>query len=260
MWDDLPNKIEEVHGADLNNLLTNDFARHHVEYENVVILFKTTTASTMKDLAKEMGLQYTRTKKVLWDRIIKSGHLRIISSADDGQSFMFRREKEVANPFVQRWITLTPEVVPEIEGMDMVTGAEREFFGPTNPNNAAGATRSNFCSGFGERISRPEFGPKKPPPPAVLSSNHVPFGPPPPPSYEKGHPSPEAYEAIGDIKFARPKDFFDLQISPKYISNICKGTNYRASAEGVGLGKTGSEKKDFGDFKPFDNDEMYKFI
>ncbi len=31
-------------------------------------------------------------------------------------------------------------------------------------------------------------------------------------------------------------------------------------AEGVGLGETGSEKKDFGDFKPFDDNEMYKFI
>jgi hypothetical protein len=71
---------------------------------------------------------------------------------------------------------------------------------------------------------------------------------------------PEAYKAIGDIKFARPKDFFDLQISPKYISNICKGINYCASAEGVGLGETGSEKKDFGDFKPFEDDEMYEFI
>ena len=170
--------------------------------------------------------------------------------ADDGQSFTFRRAKEVADPFVSRWVTLTPEVVPEIEGMDMLTGSEQGFFGPTNPTNAAGATRSNFCSAFGETISRPEFGPK------------VPFlGPPPPPSsYENGHPSLEAYEAIGDIKFARPKDFFDLQISPEYISNIRKGTNYRASAEGVGLGETGSEKKDFGDFKPFDDDEMYKFI
>jgi hypothetical protein len=254
MWDDLPNEFEEVRefelgAVDLNNLPTNDFARH-VEYENVAFSFKTTNAGTVKDLAKEMGLQYTGAKKILWERIVKSGHLRIISLADDGQSFTFRRAKEVADPFVSRWVTLTPEVVPEIEGMDMLTGSERGFFGPTNPTNAAGATRSNFCSAFGETISRPEFGPK------------VPFlGPPPPPSsYENGHPSLEAYEAIGDIKFARPKDFFDLQISPEYISNIRKGTNYRASAEGVGLGETGSEKKDFGDFKPFDDDEMYKFI
>jgi len=206
MWDDLPNEFEEVRefelgAVDLNNLPTNDFARH-VEYENVAFSFKTTNAGTVKDLAKEMGLQYTWAKKILWERIVKSGHLRIISLADDGQSFTFRRAKEVADPFISRWVTLTPE---EIEGMYMLTGSEQGFFGPTNPTNAAGATRSNFCSAFGETISRPEFGPK------------VPFlGPPPPPSsYENGHPSLEAYEAIGDIKFARPKDFFDLQISPE---------------------------------------------
>jgi hypothetical protein len=64
MWDDLPNEIEEVREfelgvvVDLNNLPTNDFARH-VEYENVAFSFKTTNAGTVKDLAKEMGLQYT---------------------------------------------------------------------------------------------------------------------------------------------------------------------------------------------------------
>ncbi len=267
MWDDdATDKIPEVHefllgGADLNNLPTNDSATN-VEYEDVEIGYKKTTLSAMKDLAKEMGQIYTGTKKVLWDWLIQSGHLRIISTADDGQSFTFRREKK-EEALLPKWITLAPEVVPDIEGMDMVTGAEQGFFGPTNPNNTAGATRSNFCSGFGEKISRPEFGPKKPSPPPKKKageSDCVTVGPPAPPYFEKGRPSAEAYKAIGDVKFARPKDFFDLQISPEYISNIRKGTNYCASAEGVGLGKTGSEKKEFGDFKPFDDLEMYKFI
>jgi hypothetical protein len=69
-----------------------------------------------------------------------------------------------------------------------------------------------------------------------------------------------AYAAIRDIKFARPKDFFDHQISPKYISNVTQGTKYRASAEGVGIGVSGYEKKEFGDYVPFDDDEIYKFI
>ena len=248
-----PNEIEEVRkfellGADLKNLPTNDFARH-VEYENVVFSFKTTNAGTVKDLAKEMGLQYTGTKKILWERIVKSGHLCIILLTDDGQLFTFCRAKEVADPFVQRWITLTLEVVPEIEGVDMLTGSERGFFVSKNPSTAAGATHSNFCSRFRERIAQPEFGPKKPHPP-VPSSNGIPFGPltPPAPTNEKGHPTAEAYEAIDDVKFARPKDFFDLKIPPEYISNICKETNYLASAEDVGLGEMGSEKKDFGDF------------
>ena len=228
MWDDVTNEIPEVHeflleGADLNNLPTNDSARN-VDYEDVAFSFKTTTLSVMRDLAKEMGQMYSGTKKVLWDRLIRSGHLRIISTANDGQSFTFRCEKgeEADDPLLQKWITLAPEVVPDIEGMDMATGAERGFFGPTNTNSAAGATRANFCSGFGEKISCPEFRSKKPPSPPKAESN------PPPPYNEKGCPSTEAYTVIGDIKFARPKDFFDLQISPEYISNIRKGTNYHA--------------------------------
>jgi hypothetical protein len=77
---------------------------------------------------------------------------------------------------------------------------------------------------------------------------------------EKGRPSAAAYAAIGDIKLARPKDFFDLQLPPSYISNIRKGTNFRASAEGVVIGVVGLEKKDFGNFVPFDDEELYRFI
>ncbi len=84
---------------------------------------------------------------------MKSGHVRIISLADDGQSFTFCQEKKVADPLCQMWVTLMPEVVPDIKGISMLTGAEQEFFGPTNPNNTVGATRSNFCTGFVERIN-----------------------------------------------------------------------------------------------------------
>ena len=68
-----------------------------------------------------------------------------------------------------------------------------------------------------------------------------------------------AVEAIGKIKFARPIDFFNLQISMAYKSNVRKGTNYCASAEGVGIGVTGREAKEFGDFLAFDNVEIYTF-
>jgi hypothetical protein len=74
----------------------------------------------------------------------------------------------------------------------------------------------------------------------------VPFGP-TLPSNEKGHPSAVAVKAIGEIKFARPIDFFKLKISPAYISNVCKGTNYHASAEGDGIEVTRREAKEFGD-------------
>ena len=66
MWEEHTNDIEEVHefmlmGADLNNLPTNNSARN-VEYEKSAFSFKTTTVPVMKDLAMEMGLQYTGTR------------------------------------------------------------------------------------------------------------------------------------------------------------------------------------------------------
>jgi hypothetical protein len=103
---------------------------------------------------------------------------------------------------------------------------------------------------------------KKPPPP-VPPTKSIPFvlpAQPLPQTNEKGHPSAVTYAAIGDVKLARPKDFFDLQISPTYITNICKGMNYWASAEGDGIGMTGREKKDCGNFVLFDDSELYKFI
>jgi hypothetical protein len=101
------------------------------------------------------------------------------------------------------------------------------------------------------------FGSKTPEPISLASDGSpVPLQP----VYEKGHPSKAAYTSIGDGKHSRPKDYFDLQLSPGYIANIRKGTNYRASAEGVEIGVTGSERKDFDDFVPFNDLEIYKFI
>jgi hypothetical protein len=101
------------------------------------------------------------------------------------------------------------------------------------------------------------FGPKTPVP-LSLASDGSPV--PPQPVYKKGHPPKATYTSIGDVKHSCPKDYFDLQLLPCYIANICKGTNYCASAEGVGIGVTGSKKKNFGNFVPFDNPEIYKFI
>ncbi len=73
--------------------------------------------------------------------------------------------------------------------------------------------RSNFCTGDGDKISQPEFGPKNSPTQEMTS---IPFGPTLPPN-EKGHPSAVALKDIGEIKFARPIDFFNLLISPGNI-------------------------------------------
>ncbi len=119
-----------------------------VQYENVIVSFRTMAAKKLVEIAKELGMQYMGSKKVLWDQIIKLGHLHIVRFTHDGQSFILQ-QKKAAEGSVPTWVTLMPEVVSDVLGIDMQTGAEHGFFGPTNPNNAAGATCSNFCTCLG---------------------------------------------------------------------------------------------------------------
>jgi hypothetical protein len=57
------------------------------------------------------------------------------------------------------------------------------------------------------------------------------------------------------MKCARPKDFFDLQITPEFVKWITCATNRRATADGAGCG-TG----EFKDWVAFDEAEMYRFF
>ena len=41
-----------------------------VQYKSTVFAFKTTTAKTLVEIPKEMGIQYTEAKKAVWDQII----------------------------------------------------------------------------------------------------------------------------------------------------------------------------------------------
>ncbi len=201
-------------GIDLMDATPPPIMEEREAYKKVVISFKKTTTKKLVEVAKEMEIQYMGTKKVLWERIVKSGHPFIVLVANDGLSFKFCHKKAPEGGSVPTWVILTPEPVPPISGMDMRTGAQIGFFGQTNPTNSEGAVRSNFCMGVSDWITRPTFGPKKQPPPPGASSakESIPN--------EKGHPSPEAYASIFHLKFVRPKDFFDLQISPSYIANI----------------------------------------
>ncbi len=70
---------------------------------------------------------------------MKSGHPLFVSVADDGLSFKFCHKKAPEGGSVPAWVILTPEPVPPISGMDMRTGAQIGFFGPTNPANSEGA-------------------------------------------------------------------------------------------------------------------------
>ncbi len=55
----------------------------------------------------------------------------------------------------EAWIVLTPKVVPSIPGVNLATGAQVGFYGPTNRENAVGGTQSNFLTK--EKIVRPCF-------------------------------------------------------------------------------------------------------
>ena len=71
-----------------------------------------------------------------------------------------------------------------------------------------------------------------------------------------GGPSKVATSAIGDLRHARPKDFFGLQLRPKFVREcIVETTIKRAASEGAGPGGT-----KYSDYTPFDVPEMYKFI
>ena len=141
-------KIEEfmLCGEDANANMNPRTKDEQPVYESVVYPFRSTTTKTLQDIAREMGLQYTGTKKVLWDRITRSGHVGIVRTAKDGQSFTFRRLKATEGS-VPSWIILALEPVPPVAGIDMTTGAQLGFFGPTNPTNSVGATRSNILHG-----------------------------------------------------------------------------------------------------------------
>ena len=65
-----------------------------------------------------------------------------------------------------------------------------------------------------------------------------------------------ATSAIGDLQHAWPKDFFYLQLRPKFVREcMIETTNKRAASERAGPGGT-----KYPDYTPFDVPEMYKFI
>jgi hypothetical protein len=146
---------------------------------------------------------------------------------------------------VAKWVILTPQEVAPIDGMNMATGAQEGFYGPMNQENLEGGQRSNFLSSQLERIKRPKFCPKDPQ--TMRRGADV---------DEMGHPSEAAVKAVSNIRHARPKSFFDLQISPEFIENIVQGTNLHAASEGAG----GGGNKNYVNFIPFDSEEFYKFI
>ncbi len=70
---------------------------------------------------------------------------------------------------------------------------------------------------------------------------------------ELGGPSPRCRRVIPKLRFARPKVFFDTQLTPTYMAWLVKALNSRAVADGAGVGT-------YTDFVLFDLPEFNKFV
>ena len=223
-----------------------------VEYETVTVTnTKKFNLNFLKAIAEKLNISKSGKKDDLFERIRTCGSDYITQNPDNTRAFDYRREVEVQqagsaaqveviDPNLPRWIILNPEIPEPISGINMGTGAQQNFFAPTNKDNVVGAVRHNFITREGEAITRPTFTP------ADASQ----------PPHVNGFPSKEAKSAIGDILDARPIDFFNLIIPRKFIEKVMVPcTNQKAASEGAGQG--GSL---YPDYVQFDVDEMYRFI
>ena len=197
----------------------------------------------LKEVAKRVGVATGGNKPSLFARIHDSDSQWIVKG--DNDSFIYKKVK--ANRSTSEamsnepyWVTLNPEIPPPIDGVDMTTGASIGFFGPTNTNNIAGAQRHNFLMHPSETIQRPLFA-------SIDPTRQV---------QDVGSASVTAKRSIGDIKAARPIDFFSLIITPRFVEKTMVAcTNQKAAGEGAGVGGTV-----YTDFVQFDVNEMYRFL
>ena len=143
-------------------------------------------------------------------------------------------------------ITSNPVAAEAIEGMNTATGVQEGHFTPTNKENAVGATKQNYFAHETEKIQRPQFRSKP---------RKRQIGPQPLPSEKRG-PSEMAEKLIGDLQCARPKDFFDTQITPVFVSKVMVNcTNARAASKGARAGGMMYQN-----WHPFDTLEVYRMI
>jgi hypothetical protein len=245
--DDLVRELEEweLIAGEGEEGTADEVAAPTQEFETRTIQLKKTNVKSLKAIAIMLNLAGNGKKEVLFNRIRDSPHaIRVIND----QEFEYRHPK-VAGEKIPTWILLTPEDVPTVEDIDMQTGAEKGFYGPTNKENAAGAKRTNFLTA--EKIERPKFEPKK------LPKKRKGSGKEDTPLLaavrEDGHPSDVCRKQLPPLSRARPNDYFDTQIFPKFIDWAVTATNLRAYANGAGSGE-------YSDFVSFDSAEMYKMF
>ena len=155
-----------------------------VEYETRRVVLQTTNVKMLKAIAVMVNVSTNGKKQLLFNRIRDSSAVTKVSEDE----FEYRHAS-VVGAKVPTWIILTPEAVPSVDGIDMGTGAQKGFFGPTNKENAVGGTRANFLTS--EHVERPMFERKKPKKrrKADDDANHPNN---PPATREDGHPPTRA--------------------------------------------------------------------
>ena len=119
------------------------------EFETRQVLLKKTNVKTLREIALKLNVGQVGLKEVLFNCIRDSPHVRKVSEAE----FEYRHAK-AAGDKIPTWVLLSPEDLPLVDGIDMATGAEKGFFGPTNKENAVGGRRTNFLTGEEDKVNR----------------------------------------------------------------------------------------------------------
>ena len=164
-------------------------------------------------------------KRFIFDSILQSGKVERVSDNE----FIYEWE-ELPDHLRKgpKWKVLVGTEVVLPEGFN-ACGAQEGFFAPTNQEQAIGQTKFSYL--VDKPIKRPEFAAKAKSSKSTSSKGGRPSKASAP--SEKGGPSHFVTNKFKDKDFAtlRPKNFFDLQISPDFIKkNIINTTNARATA------------------------------
>jgi hypothetical protein len=143
----------ELAGESLSNDAAAAAGGEGLRDDTVKVSFASSTLKSLKAIAMELKLSGTLTKQLLFNHIRDSGHVDVAKLGDN--EFELRRVVDPAGQKKEAWIVLTPKVLPPIPGVNLATGAQVGFYGPTNRENAVGGTQSNFLTK--EKIVRPCF-------------------------------------------------------------------------------------------------------
>ncbi len=126
-------------------------------FDLITVKIKTYTAPELKDVCRALSLLTSGNKVAIFAWIRESSN-PLIERIDD-ESFIYKKKKEVevANLSLPRWVVLNPDPAPKIDSINMLCGAQVGFFGPTNIENVVGAPKHQYCCREEEKVHRPEF-------------------------------------------------------------------------------------------------------